>query len=372
MVELPHWHVIEGEGMAEFDRPPAGAVDVMIATPLEEHLVERIARTSPRVRVWYDPGLLPTPRYPGDHRGSPSFHRDGAGERDWASSLKQAEVLFGIPGDTPEGLAHAMRHCPRLRWVAATAAGAGEQVAAAGLSHQDLDRVIVTSAAGVHAGPLAEFAMFGLLALTRNLTQLVADKAGRHWPDRLEPVGELEGRTLLILGLGGIGRRTAELASAFGMRVLGVKRTPDGQVDGVEEVHPPSALPKLLPQADAVVVTLPGTRETAGLLDAEALDSLPRGALLVNVGRGAVVDEAALVERLRSGQVGGAALDVFATEPLPASSPLWALDNVIVSPHMAALSARENERIVELFRDNLRRLIAGQPLRNRIDPDVFY
>jgi phosphoglycerate dehydrogenase-like enzyme len=214
--------------------------------------------------------------------------------------------------------------------------------------------------------------MFGLLALARNVTRLVADKAERHWPDRVAPVGELEGRTLLILGLGGIGRRTAELASAFGMRVLGVKRRPDGQVDGVEEVHPPSALPKLLPQADAVVVTLPGTRETAGLLDAEALDSLPRGALLVNVGRGAVVDEAALVERLRSGQVGGAALDVFATEPLPASSPLWALDNVIVSPHMAALSARENERIVELFRDNLRRLIAGQPLRNRIDPDVFY
>jgi phosphoglycerate dehydrogenase-like enzyme len=358
--------------MGEFDRPPAGAIDVMIATPLEEDLVERIARTHPRVRVWYDPGLLPTARYPGDHKGSPSFRRDGAGERDWATALGRAEVLFGIPGDTPEGLADALRRCPRLRWVAATAAGAGEQVAAAGLSRQDLERVIVTSAAGVHAGPLAEFAMFGLLALTRDAARLARDKAERRWPERRGPVGELEGRTLLVLGLGGIGRRTAELASAFGMRVLGVKRSPGGPVGGVEEVHPPSALAKLLPQADAVVVTLPATRETAGLLDAEALDALPRGALLVNVGRGSVVDEQALVERLRSGQVGGAALDVFATEPLPASSPLWALDNVIVSPHMAALSARENERIVELFRDNLRRLIAGEPLRNRINPDALY
>ena len=358
--------------MGEFDRPAAGAVDVMIATPLEEHLVERIAATHERVRMWYDPGLLPIARYPGDHRGSPSFHRDLAGERDWTRALNQAEVLFGIPGDTPEGLAGAVRNCPRLRWVAATAAGAGEQVAAAGLSREELDRVAITSAAGVHAGPLAEFAMFGLLALTKDAAGLAADKAARHWPDRLAPVGELDGRTVLVLGLGGIGRRVAKLASAFGMRVLGVKRSPGAAIDGVDEVHPTSALGELLPLADAVVVTLPATSETTGLLDDKALDALPRGALLVNVGRGAVIDEDALAERLRSGHLGGAALDVFETEPLPPSSPLWELDNVIVSPHIAALSAHENERIVELFRDNLHRLVAGEPLHNRIDPDVFY
>jgi phosphoglycerate dehydrogenase-like enzyme len=357
--------------MAEFVRQDAGPVDVMIATPLEEHLVERIAHSHPRVRIWYDPGLLPTARYQGDHRGVAGFRRDLPGQRDWANMLSRAEVLFGIPGDSPEGLADAVRRCPRLRWVAATAAGAGEQVAAAGLTREELDRVVVTSAAGVHAGPLAEFVMFGLLALARDAAGLARDKAARRWPDRRDPTPELEGRTLLVLGLGGIGRRTARLAGAFGMRVLGVKRSPEA-VEHVEEVHPTSALPKLLPQADAVVVTLPATRETVGLLDGEALDSLPRGALLVNVGRGAVVDEDAMVQRLRSGQLGGAALDVFTTEPLPASSPLWALDNVIISPHMAALSPRENERIVELFVDNLRRLLAGEPLRNRIDADVFY
>lgn len=358
--------------MAEVDPPLAGAIDVMIATPLDEHLAERIAATSEHVRVWYDPGLLPTPAYQGDHRGTAGFRRDGAGERAWAAMLERAEVLFGIPGDSPEGLAEAVRRCPRLRWVAATSAGAGEQIAAAGLDRADLDRITFTSAAGIHAGPLAEFAMFGLLILVKDAAGLAAAKAARQWPERREPVGELAGRTVLVLGLGGIGRRVAELAGAFGMRVLGVKRNPDGPLPGVEEVHPTSALAKLLPEADAVVVTLPGTRETAGLLDAEALDLLPRGALVVNVGRGTVIDEDALVERLGSGQLGGAALDVFQTEPLPAESPLWALDNVLLSPHAAALSAGENDRLVELFRDNLRRDLAGEPLRNRIDTSVFY
>ena len=358
--------------MAEVDPPRAGAIDVMIATPLDEQLAERIAATSEHVRLWYDPGLLPTPAYEGDHRGAPGFRRDGAGERAWAAMLERAEVLFGIPGDSPQGLAEVVRRCPRLRWVAATSAGAGEQVARAGLDQADLDRITFTSAAGVHAGPLAEFALFGLLSLVKEAAGLAAAKAARQWPERREPVGELAGRTVLVLGLGGIGRRVAELAAAFGMRVLGVRRHPDGELPGVDEVHPSSDLAKLLPQADAVVVTLPGTRETAGLVDAEALDLLPRGALVVNVGRGAVIDEDALVERLRSGHVGGAALDVFRTEPLPAASPLWRLDNVLISPHAAALSASENERIVELFRDNLRRELAGEPLRNRIDTSVFY
>jgi glyoxylate/hydroxypyruvate reductase len=348
-----------------------GRVDVMIATPLEESLVERIAGADRRVRLWYDPGLLPTPRFQGDHAGSPTFRRDEVGERDWAAMLANAQVLYGIPSDTPQGLADAIARAPRLGWVAATAAGAGEQVRAAGLSAETLERVAVTTAAGAHAGPLAEFAMFGLLALAKDAFRLQRDQADRSWPGR-RPTGELRGRTVVVLGLGAIGRETARLASAFGMRVLGVRRHPDGPVEGVDEVHPTAELQSVLPQADALVVTLPLTDETAGLLDAKALDALPRGALFVNVGRGGVVDEEALVERLRSGWIGGAVLDVFATEPLPTESELWALDNVLVSPHTAALSVHENERIVELFLDNLRRWLAGEPLRNRVEYGNWY
>src|SRR5262249_29388767 len=157
------------------------------------------------------------------------------------------------------------------------------------------------------------------------------------------PVGELTGKTVLVVGLGEIGREVARLAEAFGMRVLAVRRTADAHTAGPEQ------LPELVAEADAVVVTLPLTDETHGLIGRAELARMRDGAILVNVGRGAVVDEEALVEALASGKLAGAALDVFAEEPLPASSPLWELENVILSPHTAALSIKENERIVELF-----------------------
>jgi phosphoglycerate dehydrogenase-like enzyme len=177
---------------------------------------------------------------------------------------------------------------------------------------------------------------------------------------------------VLVLGLGGIGREAARLADALGMHVIGVRRNPGEPVPGVAELHPTASLPDLVPRVDAMVITVPLTDETAGLVDASLLGRLKPGAFLVNVGRGAVVDEAALVEALRNGRVGGAALDVFATEPLPPDSPLWTLPNVLISPHSAALSPREDERIVDLFIENLRRLLAGEPILNRITPDRPY
>ena len=174
------------------------------------------------------------------------------------------------------------------------------------------------------------------------------------------------------MGVGAIGTETARLASAFGMHVLAVKRSPSGAVAHVDELHPVNELRSLVGRADAIVVTLPSTDATRGLLDAETLAAVKRGAVLVNVGRGAVIDEAALAERLQDGTLAGAALDVFAEEPLPEDSPLWGLENVIVSPHGIALVEAEEERIVELFIDNLRRRRAGETLRNALDPEVLY
>jgi phosphoglycerate dehydrogenase-like enzyme len=252
--------------------------------------------------------------------------------------------------------------------VQATAAGAAEQVRAAGLSAEELDRVVVTTAGGVHAVPLAEFCLMGLLALTKNLPRVLADQRARHWNHYV--VAELRGRTLLVVGLGAIGTEVARLATMVGMRVLAVTREPrDSPV--CERVEPPDRLGEVLPEAEAVVVTVPLTRATEGLIGREVFDVLKPGAILVNVGRGGVVDEGALVEALRNSRLGGAALDVFATEPLPPDSPLWDLPNVIVSPHTAALSAKENERIVALFRENLRRYVDGAELLNRVDPAVL-
>ncbi len=347
-------------------------MDIAIATPLEPELVDRVRAAAPGDRVLFEPTLLPPARYPSDHRGEAGFRRDDAAQRRFQSLLAAAEVHFGVPGETPEALAEVVRSCPQLRWIQGTAAGMGEMVRLAGLCPGELSGVTVTSSAGVHAAQLAEWALLGLLAFTKDLPRLLRDQAERRFEHY--PVRELAGQTLLIVGLGQIGQAVARRASALGMTVLGVRRTvrPDARVDGVDELHPTAGLPDLVPRADAVVLALPHTTETAGVFSADLIHRLPAHAIVVNVGRGPTLDEPALIDALRAGRVAGAALEVFATEPLDPASPLWSLPNVLISPHTAALSTRENERIVALFCDNLRRWSAGRPLHNRVDTRHFY
>jgi phosphoglycerate dehydrogenase-like enzyme len=347
-------------------------VPVVIASPLEVELAARVQAADPRAEVGFEPELLPPARYPGDHLGDPAFGRDAEGEARWRELLGRAEVLFGIPGDSAEGLAEAVTGLPRLRWVHATSAGAGELVRAAGLAPEDLERVVVTTSSGVHAVPLAEYAVLGLLAIAKELPRLVSEQRARAWPEVRQPLRELAGQTLLLVGLGEIGREVARLGKALGMRTVGFRRTQGPPPAWVDEVHGPDRLAEQAGRADAMVVSLPLTEQTAGLVDRATIDRLPPSCIFVNVGRGGVVDEPALVDALRDRRIAGAVLDVFATEPLPADSPLWTLPNVLVTPHAAALSARENERIVELFCDNLRRYLDGRPLRNVVAPGVYY
>jgi phosphoglycerate dehydrogenase-like enzyme len=345
---------------------------VLIASPLEAELAARIQAADPRAEVLFEPELLPTARYPADHRGDPAFERDAEGEARWRALLDRAEVLFGVPGDSAEGLAEVVNGLPRLRWVHATSAGAGEQVRKAELSPEALERVTITTSSGVHAVPLAEFAVLGLLAVAKELPQLVEDQRARAWPEVRQPLRELSGQTLFLVGLGEIGREVARLGKALGMRTVGFRRTQGPPPEWVDEVHGPERLTELADQADAMVVSLPMTEQTAGLVDRATIERLPASCIFVNVGRGGVVDEPALVDALRDRRIAGAVLDVFTTEPLPADSPLWTLPNVLVTPHAAALSARENERITELFTDNLRRFLDGRPLRNVVEPGVYY
>jgi phosphoglycerate dehydrogenase-like enzyme len=344
-------------------------MEVVIVTPMRPELAERIAAQE-GVELTYRPELLPAARWSGDTVGEGGVALD---DPRWAEALERAEVAFGIPGNSGEGLIDLVRRAPALRWVQARNAGAGEQLRRAlELSDEEARRVAVTTSSGVHAGPLAEFALFGLLAFAKDLPKLLADQRERHWPPGQQPVGELRDRTLLIVGLGAIGTETARLAQAFGMHVLAVKRDASGSAPHVDELHPSDDLPELVGRADGIVITLPLTDATRGLLDADTLAAVKPGAVLVNVGRGAVVDEAALVQRLQDGTLAGAALDVFAEEPLPEDSPLWGLENVIVSPHGTALVEAEETRIVDLFCENLRRRREGEPLINELDPEVLY
>ena len=330
---------------------------IVIATPLEPELVERLRAVDERLDVLFEPELLPQPRWASDHIGDPSFERTAEQEARFTELVAGAEIVLGYPREDPAQIPWLVRTAPELRWVQATFAGAGQQLAAAGLARADVERIIWTSSVGIHITPLGEWALFGILALTKGLPRLDADKRAHRWAHY--PVDEVRGTTVLIVGLGAIGLEVARLAEAFGMHVRSVRRN-DGDLDA------------LLPHADSVVITLPLTEETRGLFDRRRIELMKPGAVFVNIGRGPVVDEEALVDALRSGHLRGAALDVYATEPLPEESPLWELDNVILSPHTAAQSTRENERIVELFADNLRRYLAGEELRSRIRTDLFY
>lgn len=343
---------------------------VALAAPIRPEHVELLRALEPRIHVTFDASLLPPMRFPADFSGDPAWSRSTDAERRWRDELIGADALYGIPDVDPVVLADVIRANPELRWVHTMAAGGGGQVRAAALCAEELQRVRFTTSAGVHGTPLAEFALLGVLAGAKGLPRLAVDQRAHRWPDRwvMRPVA---GSTVLILGLGGIGAEVARLCAGLGMRVLGVSRSGE-PVANVNEVVAVDDLTRVLPLADSVVSTLPGTAATEGLLDAAFFRGLRPGATFVNVGRGTVVDEGALVAALDEGRVGFAALDVVAVEPLPESSPLWDCDRVLLSPHTAALTESEEERIVRLFADNARRLLDNEPLRNVVDTVEFY
>jgi phosphoglycerate dehydrogenase-like enzyme len=345
-------------------------LNVAIAAPVPPDVPELLREREPRIELRYDPDLLPPMRHPADFAGDPSFARTKEQQQRYEELLDGAHALYGIPDVDAAALHRVVEANPRLRWVHTMAAGGGATVQAAGLTDEQLNKIIFTSSAGVHSGPLAEFAVFGVLAGAKDLPRLTRQQSARTWSGRWM-MGQLAEQTVLVVGLGGIGRRVVELLAPFGGTILGTSRR-SVTVDGVDEVVHPNQLVEVAGRIDAVISTLPGTDATAGLLGGDFFTALKPGATVVNVGRGSVIDEPALIDALRTGQVGFAALDVFATEPLPPDSPLWSLPNVLISPHTAALSKHEDRRIAEVFCDNATRLLDGRTLRNVINTDEFY
>lgn len=343
---------------------------VAVAAPLAPELCELITSREPRIDLVVDQSLLPPMRHPADFSGEPSFRRSSAQQEAYERMLDSADALYGIPDVDPAALARTLRANPSLRWVHTMAAGGGGQVRAARLTEAELERVVFSTSAGVHGDALAEFAVFGVFAGAKHLPRLVQQQRDREWSGRwlMSQVSDL---TVLVLGLGGIGTSVAQKLSALGATVIGTSRT-GASVPGVSRTVHPDDIGSVLPEVSAVVTTLPGTDATHHLVGRDVFAALRPGATLVNVGRGTVVDESALLEALDDGTVGFAALDVFEVEPLPAESPLWAHPRVLVSPHTAALDAREDRRIAELFADNATRFLDGVPLRNVVDTVEFY
>ena len=344
---------------------------IAIAVPLEAEHVELIRAVDPSVTVLYDPELLPPERFPADHSGDPEFKRTPEQEERYWAMLNRAQVLYGFPNESPAGLARIARSNPHLQWIHAMAAGAGGAVKASGLDTETLRKFHVTTSAGVHALPLAEFSAFGILNGFKRSAEMAQDQAAKIWPELRTPTKLVNGSKVVIAGLGEIGMETARIARALGMKVSGTKRTVE-PMEGIDEVTTNESLPGLLADADAVVNTLPGTPYTEKLFNRDIFSAVKPGTVFVNVGRGTVVDEVALLEALNNGQVSYACLDVFAVEPLPQDSPLWNHPKVLVSPHTSALSAAENRLITERFCSNLRTFLDGGELPHLVDPVHFY
>lgn len=343
---------------------------VVVAVDLPEELCHRIEDAEPRVELVRDHRLYRPRRGPADWEGDPDHRRSPQQQAEYEAMVDSAEILFSLPDVDPGQLARTVRANPALRWVQTMAAGGGAQLRAAGLDPAELARVRVTTTAGVHGSPLAEFALFGVLAGAKGLPRLQRQQREHAWTERWQ-MRHLDEMTVLVVGLGGIGRACAEKFSRLGARVVGTSRS-QAPVEHVDEIVPLAELPRAAHEADAIVVTLPGTDATTGLIGEAVLAGLRPGTTVVNVGRGTVIDETALLAALDDGRIGLAALDVFAVEPLPAESPLWDHPQVLVSPHTAALSAQEEARIVQLFLDNLARYLDGRPLRNLVDTVEFY
>ena len=348
--------------------PAVSKVNAVVMFPLamDESELDDLHRRFPEVRfhhvAYFEPHSLRDAKAKGRVTEELLAAAPPLTERE-KETIAAADVLMAL--DLPHGI---WDWNSRLRWVQAIGAGIGQLEPA----KFKAKGIVLTNAAGVASTPIAEFVIGRLLEVWKDIRVLERQQKEHNW--QMHQGLLVKGKTVGIVGLGAIGRDVARRAKAFETTVLGNRRSAQtGDTDpDVDELFGPDGLDEMLVRCDAVVLSAPQTPETIDLFDAERLGRLKSGVVLVNVGRGTIIDEAALVAALESGQVGAAVLDVTREEPLPADSPLWNAPNMYLSPHCSTAREGYNEALMELFCDNLDRFLAEEPLRNVVDPDRVY
>ncbi|MEC0239262.1 D-2-hydroxyacid dehydrogenase [Paenibacillus dokdonensis] len=284
--------------------------------------------------------------------------------------IKNAEIIVGWSRTIAE---HALQEDSKLKWV---------QTWSAGVDTLPLERlrdrgILLTNSSGVHAIPISESIFAMMLSFSRQMHIAVRHQLQKNWKSDLtipghSTLGEINGKTLVIVGVGEIGRETARLAKAFGMHVIGVRRS-DKPEPNVDQMLTMDGLHEALGQGDYIVNVLPLTEETHHMFDAAAWKAAKKGACFINAGRGPTVDTSSLIDALNSGQISGAGLDVFEQEPLPTDNPLWTMEQVIITPHVAGSNDRYTERVVDIFTENVKAYTQGQkPPRNLVDYERMY
>jgi len=336
--------------------------NILITSPMSRDYVAKL-NADPRIaRVQQLPRELWRP-FQELYDSGPKAEATGPGAI--APYFAEADVLITM------GMPHgSVRWLPRLKWVQAWSAGVdsmkGSGIVEAGIP--------TTTMAGANAAPVAEHALMMMLMLAKNMKGFMDNARQRKWrptPD----VDELGGRTVGIIGMGAIGRRLVAMCRAFDMRVLATRRSATARhpnTEGVDELLPALDLPYLLAQSDYVALCVPLSKETEKMIGEPQLRAMKPTAFLINVARGEVVDEPALVRALKEGWIAGAGLDVFTNEPLEAESPLWDMPNVVMTSHRAGRTVRLEERQARMFEENLDRFLAGQPLLHQVDAKNAY
>jgi phosphoglycerate dehydrogenase-like enzyme len=356
MTDAPERRVGPGPGSGPNGAPAAIALSPILSARFRSRDIERIRAAVPGARIV-------------------TVSVDGLAD----GPLDRVEVMLRgwLNSDAFDRI---LARAPHLSWVHSASSGVELAITPAALERG----LVVTNARGVFSRPIAEYVLMMILAVSRRLPQLLELQRERTW----QPLegAELRDVTVGIVGLGSIGRAVAALATGFGCRVVAVRRRSEAgaapsspDIDGhptddivIDRIGGPETLPELLAEADFIVLAVPLTPETEGMIDAETLASVKPGAWLINVARGRLIDERALLRALQDGDLGGAVLDTFRDEPLSPGSPFYDLPNVIVTPHTAWSSGRVLDRSVELFCDNLRRFAAGEPLLNVVDASAGY
>ena len=293
----------------------------------------------------------------------------GSGSPESIAAARGAEIYVGY--GLPKGVAEAGRDT--LRWVHSGTAGIGGSI-----PHLAGTRIVLTNSAGVHAEPMADWVIAAIGYFVRGIDHMVSAQRQSRWAkedftDGAVPMREYRDLGLGIMGLGGIGGAVARRGLALGMKVSGVRRRPErGGPPRMNWIGHLNDLPKLASASDVLVIAAPHTNETAGVVDRLVLERLPLHAIVVNVSRGSLLDETALLELLDRRRIRGAALDVFGTEPLPADHPFWSHPRVLVSPHVSAVTTGFWERETALIVDNIKRYLEGAPLTNVVDLEAGY
>lgn len=351
-------------------------IHVTLALPMEDRLPEQLRSVDSRLEITHLSGAQQRafrggrPLW-GGYGGGETANKetDAEAEASLEPILGATEVLLCNPVIPPDIIERA----PNLRWIQFSSAGI-DRLTESPLARSD---VTLTTASGIHAATISEYVIGAMIALAKGFPAAMRAKAEARWSPFWPDV--LEGKTLGIVGAGHIGSRAGRVARAMGMRAIGSRRSvkerttgPEAGEPDLDELVPPGDLRYVLAESDFVVVAAPLTPETRGMIGAEEIAAMKRTAFIINIARGAIIDEPALIAAMKDERIAGAALDVFSQEPLPPDSELWGLDNVIMTPHISGGMPDYMDRVVALFADNLRRYLAGERLLNVFDPDRGY